>query len=49
VTSRATANPALVGALEDATGAIAKARRATLADRYAASSFTVEWRALTAL
>jgi len=34
---------------EDAAGAIAKARRATLADRYAANSFTVEWRALAEL
>ena len=49
MTSGAAANPALVVALEDAAGAIAKARRATVADRYAANSFTIEWRALTAL
>ena len=47
MTIRAAADPAPGVALEDAAGAIAKARRATLADRYAANSFTVEWRALT--
>ena len=49
MTIRAAADPALLVSLEDAAGAIAKARRATLADRYAANSFTVEWCALTAL
>ncbi len=49
MTSRAAANPAPVVALEDAAGAIAKARRATVAERFAANAFTVEWRALTAL
>ena len=49
MTIRATADPAPGVGLEDAAAAIAKARRATLADRYAANSFTVEWRALTTL
>jgi CelD/BcsL family acetyltransferase involved in cellulose biosynthesis len=42
-------NPAPVVALENAASAIATARRAALADRYAATSFTVEWRPLTRL
>ncbi len=41
--------PAPVVALEDAAAAIATARRAAVADRYAADSFTVEWRPLTRL
>jgi CelD/BcsL family acetyltransferase involved in cellulose biosynthesis len=49
MTIRAAADLAPAVALEDAAGAIAKARRATLADRYAANSFTVEWRALAEL
>jgi hypothetical protein len=40
-------DPAPVVALGDAASAIATARRAALADRYAANSFTVEWRPLT--
>jgi CelD/BcsL family acetyltransferase involved in cellulose biosynthesis len=42
-------DPAPVVALEDAASAIASARRAALADRYAANSLTVEWRPLTRL
>src|ERR1700723_2743064 len=42
-------DPAPVVALEDAASAIATARRAALADRYAANSLTVEWRPLTGL
>ena len=42
-------DPAPVVALEDAASAIASARRAALADRYAANSFTVEWRPLRGL
>jgi len=42
-------DPAPVVALEDAASAIASARRAALADRYAADSFTVEWRPLVRL
>jgi CelD/BcsL family acetyltransferase involved in cellulose biosynthesis len=42
-------DPAPVAALEDAASAIASARRAALADRYAANSFTVEWRPLSRL
>ena len=42
-------DPAPVVALEDAASAIATARRAALADRYAANSFTVEWRPLARL
>ena len=42
-------DPAPVVALEHAASAIATARRAALADRYAANSFTVEWRPLTGL
>ncbi len=49
MTIRAAADLAPAVTLEDASGAIAKARCATLADRYAADSFTVEWRALTEL
>lgn len=49
MTIRAAADLAPAVALEDAAGAIAKARRAALADRYAADSFTVEWRPLTEL
>ena len=49
MTIRVAADPAPAVSLEDAAGAIAKARRATLADRYSANSFTVEWCGLTAL
>jgi CelD/BcsL family acetyltransferase involved in cellulose biosynthesis len=49
MTVRASANLAPVAALDGAVSAIATARRAVLADRYAANSFTVEWRALTEL
>jgi CelD/BcsL family acetyltransferase involved in cellulose biosynthesis len=42
-------DPAPVVALGDAASAIATARRAALADRYAANSFTVEWRPLSRL
>ncbi len=49
MTIRAATDLAPAITLEDAAGAIARARRATLADRYAADSFTVEWRALTEL
>ena len=42
-------DPAPVVALEHAASAIATARRAALADRYAANAFTVEWRPLTGL
>ncbi len=49
MTIRVAADPAPLVSLEDAAGAIAKARRATLADRYSANSFTVEWCGLTAL
>jgi CelD/BcsL family acetyltransferase involved in cellulose biosynthesis len=42
-------DPAPVVALGDAASAIATARRAALADRYAANSFTVEWRPLARL
>src|ERR1700733_3345498 len=42
-------DPAPVVALEHAASAIATARRAALANRYVANSFTVEWRPLTAL
>jgi CelD/BcsL family acetyltransferase involved in cellulose biosynthesis len=42
-------DPAPVVALEDAASAIASARRAALADRYAANSLTVEWRPLSRL
>lgn len=42
-------DPAPVVALGDAASAIATARRAALADRYAANSFAVEWRPLTRL
>ncbi|MGO9698608.1 MAG: GNAT family N-acetyltransferase [Xanthobacteraceae bacterium] len=49
MTIRVAADLASAVTLEDAAGAIAKARRATLADRYAANSFTVEWRALAEL
>ncbi len=42
-------DPAPVVALGDAVTAIATARRAALADRYAATSFAAEWRPLTRL
>src|ERR1700683_1771734 len=42
-------DPAPVVALEDAASAIATARRAALANRYVANSFSVEWRPLTGL
>jgi CelD/BcsL family acetyltransferase involved in cellulose biosynthesis len=49
MTVRASATAAPVVALDGAASAIASARRAVLADRYAADSFTVEWRELAAL
>ena len=49
MTVRVSADPAPVVALRDAASAIASARRAALADRYAANSFTVEWRPLAEL
>ena len=44
MTGKTSTNHATVFALEDAASAIASARRAALADRYAASSFAAEWR-----
>src|SRR5580693_1581015 len=41
---RVSASQAPVAALDGAASAIASARRAVLADRFAASSLTVEWR-----
>ena len=46
---RAPANQAPAIALDSAASAIASARRAVLADRYAANSFSVEWRDLAQL
>jgi CelD/BcsL family acetyltransferase involved in cellulose biosynthesis len=46
---RAPANQAPAVALDSAASAIATARRAVLADRYAANSFSVEWRELAQL
>jgi hypothetical protein len=46
---RTPANQAPAVALDNAASAIASARRAVLADRYAANSFSVEWRDLTQL
>lgn len=46
---RASANQAPVLALDGAASAIASARRAVLADRYAANAFAVEWRDFTGL
>jgi CelD/BcsL family acetyltransferase involved in cellulose biosynthesis len=46
MTVRLAADPAPVAALDNAAAAIARARRAVLADRYAANALTVEWRAL---
>jgi CelD/BcsL family acetyltransferase involved in cellulose biosynthesis len=45
----ASASPAPVAALDGAASAIASARRAVLADRYAANPLTVEWRAFAEL
>lgn len=47
--ARALADQAPVVALDDAASAIASARRAVLADRYAANSLAVEWRRLDEL
>ena len=49
MTGNSSADHATVFALEDAASAIASARRASLADRYAASSLTAEWRNLAEL
>jgi CelD/BcsL family acetyltransferase involved in cellulose biosynthesis len=49
MTIGASADPAPVVGLEDAASAIATARRAALADRYAANAFIVEWRGLARL
>jgi CelD/BcsL family acetyltransferase involved in cellulose biosynthesis len=49
MTVRASATAAPVVALDGAASAIASARRAVLADRYAANSFAVEWRDFAAL
>ena len=49
MTGRVSADPASAVPLRDAAAAIASARRATLADRYAPDSFTVEWRRLLEL
>jgi CelD/BcsL family acetyltransferase involved in cellulose biosynthesis len=46
MSARAVADQAPVVALDGAASAIASARRAVLADRYSASSLTVEWRRL---
>lgn len=46
---RGSADPALTVAFDGAASAIASARRAVLADRYAANSFTVEWREIAQL
>ncbi len=46
---RASADQPPAVALDSAASAIASARRAVLADRYAANSFAVEWRDLTQL
>ena len=46
---RASADQAPVVALGGAASAITSARRAALADRYAASSLAVEWRAWRSL
>jgi CelD/BcsL family acetyltransferase involved in cellulose biosynthesis len=44
-----TTDPAPSGVHDDAASVIASARRAVVADRYAANSFTVEWRSLAKL
>ncbi len=44
-----TTDPAPPGAHDSAASVIASARRAVVADRYAANSFTVEWRSLAKL
>ena len=49
MTVKASTDLAPAFALEGAASAIASARRAVLADRYAANSFAVEWRALAQL
>jgi len=49
MTVRVAADLAAVVALDSASSAIASARRAALADRYALGSFAVEWRELTGL
>jgi CelD/BcsL family acetyltransferase involved in cellulose biosynthesis len=49
MTVRASANQAPVVALDSPASAIASARRAVLADRYASNAFTIEWRELAQL
>jgi CelD/BcsL family acetyltransferase involved in cellulose biosynthesis len=49
MTFRVFASPAPVAALDGAASAIVSARRAALADRYAANALTVEWRDFAAL
>ena len=49
MTAKASTEDAPAFPLADAASAIATARRAVLADRYAASSFAVEWRGLARL
>jgi CelD/BcsL family acetyltransferase involved in cellulose biosynthesis len=49
MTARGSAHQASIASPQSAASAIASARRAVLADRYAASSFTVEWRGLAEL
>jgi len=49
MTVRASANQAPVVALDSPASAIASARRAVLADRYASNAFTIEWRDLAQL
>jgi CelD/BcsL family acetyltransferase involved in cellulose biosynthesis len=49
MTIRVPADPSPLFGLDGAAAAIGRARRAVLAERYAASSFTVEWRKLAAL
>lgn len=46
---KASPDPAPHLAFEDTASAIAKARRAAVADRYTVNSFTVEWRELAEL
>jgi len=46
---KASASQASVAALDGAASAIASARRAAVADRYAANAFTAEWRAFERL
>jgi CelD/BcsL family acetyltransferase involved in cellulose biosynthesis len=49
MTVRVSTSQAPIVALDGAASAIASARRAVLADRYAANAFTVEWRDFTEL